>query len=102
MPGGMFGMNMRGGNGGNGNRAPSAANRANRGRRVPIWIAGPNESVRPVVVKLGLSDGVSTEIDGKLKPGDKIIVGMEVSETQTQSPMTTRPPGFGGPGGFRR
>jgi HlyD family secretion protein len=102
MPGGMFGMNMRGGNGGNGNRAPSAANRANRGRRVPIWIAGPNESLRPVVVKLGLSDGVNTEIDGKLKPGDKIIVGMEVAETQSQSPMNTRPPGFGGPGGFRR
>ncbi len=55
-----------------------------------------------MVVKLGLSDGVYTEMsDGKLKEGDKIITGVEVDTTRTttQAPGT-RPPGFGGmPGG---
>ena len=75
-------------------------NRANRGRRVPIWTVGPKDELRPVIVKLGLSDGVSTEVDGKINQGDKIITGAEVDANRTTT-TTTRAPGFGGPMGFR-
>jgi len=88
-------------------RDPAAmANRSSRGRRVPVWILGEDKLLRPTVVKLGLTDGVTTEIaDGKLKQGDKIIVGLEFDPNRpATTPTTTRPPGFGGPmgGGMRR
>ena len=76
--------------------------RTRRGQRVPIWIMEPDKSIRPVIVRLGLSDGIYSQIDeGKLKEGDKIITGYEVDTTRTTTgPQTNRPPGFGGmPGG---
>ncbi len=84
-----------------------AANRSSRGRRVPVWVLGEDKLLRPTVLKLGLTDGVTTEIaDGKLKQGDKIIVGLEFDPNRptTTTPTSTRPPGFGGPGmgGMRR
>jgi len=97
-----------GGFGGSVRRDTSAmAGRAKRGQRVPLWALGTDKLLRPVVVKLGLSDGVSTQIEeGKLKEGDKIITGFEFDANR---PATTSssPPGFGGPripgmGGFRR
>ena len=76
--------------------------RTRRGQRVPIWIMEPDKSIRPVIVRLALSDGIYSQIDeGKLKEGDKIITGYEVDTTRTTTgPQTNRPPGFGGmPGG---
>jgi hypothetical protein len=77
-------------------------NRSSRGRRVPIWILGEDKLLRPSIVKLGLTDGVATEIaDGKLKQGDKIVVGLEFDPNRpSATSTTTRPPGFGGPGGM--
>jgi hypothetical protein len=76
-------------------------NRSLRGRRVPIWILGEDKLLRPTVVKLGLTDGIATEIaDGKLKQGDKIIIGLEFDPNRPATTnTTTRPPGFGGPMG---
>jgi HlyD family secretion protein len=88
-------------------RDPSALMaRTRRGQRIPVWVIEPDKSIRPVIVKLGLSDGVFSQIeDGKLKEGDKIITGYEVDTTRTTTgPQTNRPPGFGGMpsrGGFR-
>jgi HlyD family secretion protein len=78
----------------------SFANRSTRTRRVALWVLGEDKSLRPIVVRLGLTDGVQTEIEpGKLKEGDKIITGVEVVQASRQAPSaTTRPPGFGGPG----
>jgi HlyD family secretion protein len=103
----------RGGFGGQGGsttrRDPAAAmNRSTRGRRIPIWVLGEDKLLRPTIVKLGLTDGVATEIaDGKLKQGDKIIIGLEVDPNRpAATSTTTRAPGFGGPmggmGGPRR
>jgi len=107
--GGGMAMGFAGGNrgGGGGNRpagtqqrdqGASAANRANRGRRVPIWVLGDDKLLRPVVVRLGLTDGVQTQIvEGNLKEGDRIVVGAEVEGNRgTAASTTTRPPGFGG------
>jgi HlyD family secretion protein len=99
----------RGGNA-NGNamnrngQAPSAA--SNRGRRTPVWIMGEDKLIRPAVVRLGLSDGVQTEIsEGNLKEGDKLILSAEIAGSRSNtSPAQNRAPGFGGPmgGGMRR
>ena len=90
-----------GGAGGGARRDPSAMlSRTRRGQRVPVWIMDADKTIRPVIVKLGLSDGVFTQIeDGKLKDGDKIITGYEVDTTRTTSTPTNRPPGFGGMSG---
>jgi HlyD family secretion protein len=82
--------------------------RSRRGQRAPIWVLGPDALIRPVVVRLGLSDGINTQIDeGKLKQGDKIIIGTEFDPNRATTSTTTPPPGFGGPsfrgfGGSRR
>ncbi len=74
-----------------------------RGKRTPLWVLGDDMSLRPVVVKLGITDGVSTQIDtAKLNQGDKIIVGYEFDPNHTSPFAGSRPPGFGGPFGFRR
>ena len=58
--------------------------------------------ILPVVLRLGLTDGVQTEIvEGKLKEGDKVILSVEVSGNRSASPAATRAPGFGGPMGGR-
>ncbi len=76
---------------------------------MPVWILGEDKLLRPSVLKLGLTDGVTTEIaDGKLKQGDKIIIGLEFDPNHptATSPTANRAPGFGGPGpgmgGMRR
>jgi HlyD family secretion protein len=81
----------------------SAAMPANRGRRAPVWILGPDRLLRPVIVRLGLTDGITTQIEeGKLKEGDKVILALE-AQSNAATPTTTRVPGFGGPmGGPRR
>jgi HlyD family secretion protein len=109
--GGMaMGMRQGGGSGAGGAARPassSAVRTNNRGRRIPLWVVGDDKLIRPMIVKLGLTDGVSTEIvDGKFKEGDKVIVGLEFDPNRPAT-TTTRAPGFGGPmggmgGGFRR
>jgi HlyD family secretion protein len=114
-PGGGSGRGFggRGGGGSRGelsgmmNRSAGVMNRSRRGQRVAIWVQDPDKLLRPVVLRLGLSDGVNTQIDeGKLKEGDKIIIGTEFDPNRATT-TTTPPPGFGGPsfrggGGFRR
>lgn len=69
-----------------------------RGRRVALWVMEPDKSIRPVVVRLGITDGAQTELEsGALKEGDKIVTGMETSERPPAN--SSRPPGF--PRGMR-
>jgi len=106
-------MGFAQGGAGVGNRNPSAgaagdsrrsspegkSNRDARGRRIALWVLGEDKTLRPVVVKLGLTDGVHTEITAaKLKEGDKIVIGLENSQAKPAANAATRPPGFGGPG----
>jgi HlyD family secretion protein len=92
------------GNGGSsfnsGNRERQAGNAtASRGRRSPVWIMGADKLIRPVVLRLGLTDGVQTEIlEGKLKEGDKVILSTEISGSRATA-TTQGPMGFGGPMG---
>ena len=69
-------------------------------RRQTIYVVGADGALKPVDVKAGISDGRFTAIlEGDLKPGDKIAVGLATAKVDQQG---TLPPGMGGsrgPGG---
>jgi HlyD family secretion protein len=91
------GAGNRGGGSGATARDPATASRSNRVRRQSIWIMAEDKLLRPVVVRLGLTDGSQTEVvEGKLKEGDRIVVGVELDPNQTVPAPSTRAPGFGG------
>jgi HlyD family secretion protein len=56
-----------------------------------VW-ASEGEYVRPVEVRVGLSDGTNTEVEGRgLTEGMKVVTGLQtevVSETGTSNPFT--------------
>ena len=65
-----------------------------------VWVLGADGKPQPRRIKLGITDGVNSEIaEGDLKEGDQIITAQNRS-TSDARPQTSRPPGFGGgPGG---
>lgn len=79
----------------------AASNRPNGGRRPSTVWKVEGETLKPVRVQLGLSDGLSTEVvSGELKEGDQVAVPV-----QAQRAGQTQPRGsmFGGaPKGVRR
>ena len=100
-PSGAFGYAGGSGRGGaDAGRGPQSTNRGgNRGRRVPVWVINPDKSLRPVVVRLGLTDGVQTQVEeGKLKEGDPVVTGTEEAGARSAETPASRPPGFGGLG----
>jgi HlyD family secretion protein len=63
------------------------------GKQVPIWVLAADRSLRPVVVQVGLSDGLSTQLlSGNLRQGDKIVTGLEVDSKRTAAVSTTTQP----------
>lgn len=65
------------------------------GNRSLVWILDENKKLKPVRVRLGLSDGTSSEIvDSRLKEGDEMVVGV-VSDV-AKAPQPTNPLGGGG------
>ncbi len=80
---GLAGLGAGGGRGGFG------------GNRSLVWILDENKKLNPVSVRLGLSDGTSSEIvDSRLKEGDEVVVGV-VSDV-AKAPQPTNPLGGGG------
>lgn len=80
---GLAGLGAGGGRGGFG------------GNRSLVWILDENKKLNPVSVRLGLSDGTSSEIiDSKLKEGDEVVVGV-VSDV-AKAPQAPNPLGGGG------
>jgi HlyD family secretion protein len=62
------------------------------------WVYVDNQ-LRPVRVRLGISDGQNTElIEGDLKEGTELVTNVAIGGQSTR-PATTAFPGFGGPGG---
>ncbi|HUS12574.1 MAG TPA: efflux RND transporter periplasmic adaptor subunit [Pyrinomonadaceae bacterium] len=89
------------------NFAPASAPVLEGQTRV-IWVLGQDGKLQSRRIKVGLSDGASTEvIEGNLQEGEMVVTGQTLSSaTRTQS--TNAAPGFGGgqrtgaPGGGRR
>lgn len=48
-------------------------------RRAPVYVLAEGKP-RQVMVRVGASDGTSTEISGDLKAGDEVIVGVQTAE----------------------
>ncbi len=70
------------------------------GSVVPLWVAGDKNELTPILVKLGLTDGASTQIaDNSLREGDRIVVGLEFDPNR---PARQLRPGFGGIPAIRR
>jgi len=65
-----------------------------------VWVLGPDKKPQPRRIKVGITDGVATEIvQSDLKEGELVIVGQNVSGASRPQANQT-PPGFGGmPGG---
>jgi HlyD family secretion protein len=64
-----------------------------------IWVLGADGQPQPRRIRVGLSDGASTEVvEGDLHEGDVVITGQTVTsaaKTQNSNSQNT-PPGFGG------
>jgi HlyD family secretion protein len=57
-----------------------------------VWVLDRNGQPLPVDVTTGIADSLSTEIvGGKLQEGDRVILGLDTTEGQTQKKL---PPGF--------
>jgi HlyD family secretion protein len=84
--------------------SPTAPVLAGQTRRV--WVLGPDGKPQPRRIKIGLTDGSSTEVvEGDLKEGDLVIIGQTLAASKQNTNQAT-PPGFGGaprggPGGGR-
>lgn len=61
-----------------------------------------NGKPAPVKVKLGITDGIFTEVLDGLTAGDQVITGVTSPQPETQAPTGTNPFSGGGPGGGRR
>ena len=103
------GDNAAGANGGNDSNFAPASAPVLPGQTRVVWVMGQDGKPQPRRIKVGLSDGASTEVvEGNLNEGDMVITGQTVSgSSSSTSTQQNRPPGFGnaprgGGGGFRR
>ena len=94
----------RPGSGGGGDQIAFPAAPVQEAQTRMVWVLGADKKPQPRRVKLGITDGTSTEvIEGDLKEGEMIIVGQNVSAEDRPQNNQQRPPGFGGaPGGGGR
>ena len=94
--GGQAGGNAAGANdGGDSNFAPASAPVLPGQTRV-VWVLGQDGKPQSRRIKVGLSDGASTEVvEGNLNEGDMVITGQTVSSSSSSSSQQNRPPGFG-------
>jgi HlyD family secretion protein len=108
--GGQGGGNGAGGNGGaDSNFAPASAPVLAGQTRI-VWVLGQDGKPQSRRIKVGLSDGASTEVvGGNLNEGDMVITGQTITSSGSNSTQQNRPPGFGnaprtggGGGGGRR
>src|SRR5204863_2865438 len=97
---------------GSGNGRPEGAPRSGSGNDVQfapptapvlagqtriIWVADQNGTSQRRRIKVGLSDGVSTEVvEGNLQEGEMVITGQTLSSASKSNSNQASAPGFGG------
>jgi HlyD family secretion protein len=74
-----------------------------------VWVLGQDGKLQSRRIKVGLTDGVSTEVvEGNLQEGEMVVTGQTLSSANKAQSSQTPAPGFGGaprtggPGGGRR
>lgn len=84
------------GNSGGDNFAPASAP-VLPGQTRRVWVMGPDGQPQPRRIKVGLSDGASTEVvDGDLKEGDVVVTGQTLAGSSSSQANRQSAPGFGG------
>ena len=62
-----------------------------------IWVLGQDGQPQPRRIKIGLTDGASTEVlEGDLREGDVVITGQNISGASKPQTTGQTAPGFGG------
>jgi HlyD family secretion protein len=80
---------------GDSNFAPASAPVLNGQTRI-VWVLGQDGKPERKRIKVGLSDGASTEVvEGELNEGDMVITGQTFSGSSSAQNNQSRPPGFG-------
>src|ERR1700730_14157017 len=66
-----------------------------------VWKLNPDKTLEPIQVGLGVTDFTFTAMtNGKLNPGDDLVIGQSTNKTATAQTQTRSPiGGQGGPGG---
>jgi len=66
-----------------------------------VWVLGQDKKLQPRRIKIGLTDGVATEVvEGNLQEGEMVITGQTISGSSKAQNTQTQAPGFGGNRGF--
>lgn len=88
--------NGNGGNSSDSQFAPSTAPVLAGQTRI-VWVLGQDGKPQRRPIKVGLSDGASTEVvDGNLQEGEMVITGQTLSSSSKPNTTQTSAPGFGG------
>jgi HlyD family secretion protein len=97
-PGGAGGGGRRGGGGGAGGAGGmggAGGHGAGRRSSQTVYILTETNTLKPVTIRTGISDGHYTQVvSGDLQPGQKIITGLATVKVETPA-GTGRPPGMG-------
>ncbi|MCU1265617.1 MAG: Efflux transporter, family, subunit precursor [Acidobacteria bacterium] len=84
------------GSGRGGNFAPASAPVLAGQTRV-VWVLGQDGKPQARRIKVGLTDGVSTEVvEGNLQEGELVITGQTIASASKTQSNTNSAPGFGG------
>jgi HlyD family secretion protein len=74
-----------------------------------VWVLGQDGKLQSRRIKVGLTDGISTEVvEGNLQEGEMVVTGQTITTASKAQSSQTPAPGFGGaprtgaPGGGRR
>jgi HlyD family secretion protein len=62
-----------------------------------IWLIGQDGKLQSRRIKVGLTDGVSTEVvEGSLQEGELVVTGQTLTSANKPQSSQTPAPGFGG------
>ena len=90
--------NEQGSGQGRGNFAP-ASSPVLEGQTRVVWVMGQDGKLQSRRIKVGLTDGVSTEVvEGSLQEGEMVVTGQTLTAANRPQGSQTPAPGFGGGG----
>jgi HlyD family secretion protein len=90
------GQSQTGGQGGQRQFAPASAPVLAGQTRV-VWVMGQDGKLQSRRIKIGLTDGVSTEVvEGSLQEGEMVVTGQTLTSANKAQSSQTPAPGFGG------
>jgi HlyD family secretion protein len=101
--GGSQGGSERGGNQGRSQGQGTEGRHNNRGHMGLVWVKTATNKLVPFKVKTGLTDGSFTAVEGSLKEGDEVVIGIinTQANTSTQTQQNPFQPQMQRPGGGR-